>query len=232
MYCKYALGFVAFAALPYVHGATNATAQSLNKTNTNLIPNGSGPQLYYNGTGPVPSYDEVSPVPAPITPLNSTSALEDAFYAELFGISNGTSYTGDNCTQCIAGAQVMHLAAITLPVENFVNILIKICNAVPTVQNSIYAATCSAEYGSTQNTSIPFSSGGGGEGAYLAQLFAKMSLATNDMATYCYHNWEVCDRPQPIGIEESQYFSSKPSNASSAPSPSGSAATLHRQGPN
>ena len=222
MYFRYALGCITLAGLPSALGAANATAQSLNTTNTNLIPNAQGgPVLYYNGTGPVPGYDEVSPVPAPITPINSTSMLESAFYAELFAIANGTSYSGNNCTQCIAGAQVVHLAAISLPVQNFVSLLVNICNASPAVQSVIYAVTCEAEFGSTQNTSTPYSSGGGGVGAYYAQLFAKMSLATEDMATYCYWNFDVCDQPQPVGIEESLFFDKKPSNASTAPPPSG-----------
>ena len=51
--------------------------------------------------------------------------LEEAFYTELFAIANGTSFASDNCTQCVAGAEILHLAAITLPVESFTNILIK-----------------------------------------------------------------------------------------------------------
>ena len=231
MYFRYTLGCLTLAGLPLALGAPNATAQSLNTTNTNLIPNAQGgPVLYYNGTGPVPGYDEVSPDPAPITPINSTSMLESAFYAELFAIANGSSYSADNCTQCIAGAQVVHLAAITLPVQNFVSLLVDICNASPAVQSVIFSATCEAEYGSTQNTSIPYSSGGAGAGAYYAQLFAKMSLATEDMATYCYWNFDVCAQPQPVGIEESLYFDTKPSNASTAPPPSGMIlATQHEQ---
>ena len=107
-----------------VLGATNATAQALNTTNTNIIPNLSGPVLYYNGTGPVPAYEVVSPLPPAITPLNSSSMLEDAFFAEIYAVANTTTF-GNNCSQCIAGAEVMHLAAITLPVDNFVNILIR-----------------------------------------------------------------------------------------------------------
>jgi sphingomyelin phosphodiesterase len=113
---------LSYAAI--VRCATNATAEALNTTNTNLVPNLSGPVLYYNGTGPVPSYDVVSPSPAPITPINSSSMLEDMFYKELYAIANTTTF-GNNCSQCIAGAEVMHLAAITLPVSNFVNILIR-----------------------------------------------------------------------------------------------------------
>ena len=70
MYCYCLLSFAAVAVLPGAHGATSATPQALITTNTNLVPNGQGPVLYYNGTGPVPSYDEVSPDPTSITPTN------------------------------------------------------------------------------------------------------------------------------------------------------------------
>ena len=95
------------------------------------------------------------------------------------------------------------------------------CDAVPAIQDSIYAVSCSAQFGSMQNTSIPYSSGGAGTGAYQAQLFSKMNNASGDFQTYCYHNWDVCARPQPIGIEEDLYFSSKPAKAHTAPLASG-----------
>ena len=112
------------SSVALVHGASNVTAQALDTTDTNLIPNGAGPLLYYNGSGPVPSYDIVSPVPPPITPVTNNTVLENMFFAELYAVANTTTF-GDNCSQCIAGAEVMHLAAITLPVDNFVNILIR-----------------------------------------------------------------------------------------------------------
>lgn len=128
------------------YAAINSTAQALNTTETNLVPQApGGPTLYYNGSGPVPAYTEVTPDPIPITPLNrstiippaesrasetdscySTSALENVFYTELFAIANGTSFP-DNCSQCLAGAEVMHLAAVTLPVPNFVDLAIRMC---------------------------------------------------------------------------------------------------------
>ncbi|KAH0836040.1 sphingomyelin phosphodiesterase [Fonsecaea pedrosoi] len=216
--CACGVLFLGFASL--THATINSTAQALNTTDTNLIPNGNGPVLYYNGSGPVPSYELVSPIPPAITPVNSSSSLEDMFFVELFAIANTTTFS-NNCSQCVAGAELMHLAAITLPVDNFVNILIRICEAVPTVQNAIFADTCAAEYGSVQNTSIPYSSGGGATGAYYAQLFSKMSIVTGDMTYYCYFNWGVCPQPSTVGIDESLYFSPKPVNATKVPPPSG-----------
>ncbi|KAJ9602535.1 hypothetical protein H2200_013078 [Cladophialophora chaetospira] len=203
-----------------VLSAVNATSEALNKTNTNLVSNFNafanieGPVLYYNGTGPVPAYDVISPVPPPITPINSNSILETLFFNELYAVANTTTFS-DDCSKCIAGAEVLHLAAITLPVNNFVNVLIKM------FVEYIYADTCAGEYGATQGGSDPYSSGGGATGAYLAQLFSKMTIATGDMAYFCYFNWEVCPRPATIGIQESLYFSPKSANASTVPAPSG-----------
>lgn len=50
--------------------------------------------------------------------------LVDIFYKEIIGIANGTSIK-DNCSQCIAAAEVMHLAAITQPVSSFVDLAIR-----------------------------------------------------------------------------------------------------------
>ena len=61
---------LALVPAAFVHATTiKSTPEALNTSNTNIIPNGAGPVLYYNGTGPVPSYFETSPDPLPITPL-------------------------------------------------------------------------------------------------------------------------------------------------------------------
>src|ERR1700739_3542510 len=87
----------------------SSTSQPVDPELTNTIPQASGgPILYYNGSGPVPPYNETSPIPTPITPLNSTSMIEDYFFNEISGLMNGTSVT-DNCTQCIIGVELMHL---------------------------------------------------------------------------------------------------------------------------
>lgn len=124
MYLNNVYGFLLASFAAVVQSAANVTTQALNTTDTNLVPNGQGPVLWYNGSGPVPSYDLVSPVPPPITPINSSSILEDMFFTELFAIANTTTFS-NNCSQCVAGAELMHIAAITLPVDNFVNILIR-----------------------------------------------------------------------------------------------------------
>lgn len=55
----------------------------------------------------------------------STSAVIDAFFTELVGIANSSSLSS-NCSKCIAGAEVLHLAAITQPVSAFTELLIRV----------------------------------------------------------------------------------------------------------
>ena len=205
------VGVIAISGLlQNANAAVNSTSQALNPALTNLIPQAQGgPVLYYNGSGPVPPYNETSPIPAPITPLNSTSMIEDYFFNEISGLINGTSVT-DNCTQCIIGVELMHLAAITQPVQTVTNLLIRACEAIPAFYDTIYAATCYEEF-----------SGIGGIGPYWAQLFSKMSLETQDMQGFCYFLYGVCERPPTAEINEDLYFSPKPEAANVTPEPSG-----------
>lgn len=80
--------------------------------------------------------------------------------------------------------------------------------------------SCEAYFGTTPNTTYPYSSGAAGFGPYLAMVFSKMSIATGDMSSYCYNIWSTCDDPA-IGIDESQYFSPKPDSANTVPPASG-----------
>ncbi|MCJ1240001.1 hypothetical protein MMC14_008001 [Varicellaria rhodocarpa] len=185
----------------------NDTIPALNPQLTNTIPNNGGPTLYYNASGPVPPYDELSPVPKPFTPYTSVSALEEYFYDEIVGIISNQSIFNTSCLKCIAATEVMHLAAITQPVSTITDLLIRLCNLTGF---SIYAATCESEF-----------SGVGGLGPYWAQLFAKMSIATGDMQAWCSYQWDVCDAPPVIEINESLYFSPKPESANVVPEPSG-----------
>ena len=101
----------------------------------------------------------------------------------------------------------MHLAALTQPVSTVTNLLIQVCEATGF---SIYASSCYEEF-----------SGIGGLGPYWAQLFAKMSLATGDFQAFCAYQFDVCDPPANIEIDESLYFSPKPESANVRPEPSG-----------
>jgi hypothetical protein len=60
----------------------------------------------------------------------------------------------------------------------------------------------------------------GNIGPYYAQLFSKMNAATQDMQAFCWF-YDACPLPPVNPIEESQYFSPKPANATVAPPPSG-----------
>jgi sphingomyelin phosphodiesterase len=143
--------------------------------------------------------------------LHSTSQLEDAFFQEIVAIVNGTGFS-DNCTKCIAATEVVHLAAITQSVDTVTDLLIRACqaNAFPAYAAAAFASTCQSAY-----------LGVGGLGAYYAQLFAKMSLATGDFQAFCFYNYKVCTRPPVIKINETQWFTPKPASKMSAPSPSG-----------
>lgn len=120
------VGAVALSSLAlHAQATTNSTPQALNPQLTNIVPNApGGPTLYYNGSGPVPPYNETSPIPTPITPYNSTSMIEDAFFNEISGLVNGSSIT-NNCTQCLVGLELAHIVAITQPVETVVDLLIR-----------------------------------------------------------------------------------------------------------
>lgn len=130
-------------SLPYDRRATTPALNPLPEHNT--VPNGDGPRtfhiaepfspiiidrnpvIYYNGSGPVPNYQQLSPVPQPITPLKSESELQNAFLTEINAIYANGSYYNTSCSQCMATTEILHLAAVTLPVETFTNLLIDFC---------------------------------------------------------------------------------------------------------
>ncbi|KIV80215.1 hypothetical protein PV11_07731 [Exophiala sideris] len=180
---------------------------ALNPNHTNIIAS-DVITLFYNGTGPVPDYDETSPIPPPITPFTE-SQIEDSLLSELLAI-NSTSFYPDNCSKCLAATQLLHAAAISQPVSVFTNVLIKACNALPLVKSNIRASSCESEF-----------SGVASFGPYLAQMFAKMSLATWDMYTVCSIQYPLCEALSPMHIDESLYFDPKPEAAEIAPEPSG-----------
>ncbi|KAI9834412.1 MAG: hypothetical protein M1819_003023 [Sarea resinae] len=200
---------LAAVSLPSVVSArVSSTPQALNSTPYNLVPDVGGPTLYYNGSGPVPGYNVTSPVPAPLA-LASTSEIEDDFYNQIIAVSQDSNFA-TNCTKCIAATQILHLAALTQPVGTISDLLIRLCNSIPAFQSTIYAATCEAEF-----------LGVGGQGPYYAQLLAKMSLATGDFQAVCSYQFDVCDAPPVVEIDEGQWFAPKPANKTAAPAPSG-----------
>ncbi|KAK4937114.1 hypothetical protein LTR10_022166 [Elasticomyces elasticus] len=180
---------------------------ALNPNHTNIIAS-DVITLFYNGSGPVPGYDEKSPIPQPITPFTETQ-IENSLLSELLAI-NSTSFYPNDCSKCLAATQLLHSAAISQPVSVFTNILIKACNALPLVKSNIRASSCESEF-----------SGVASFGPYLAQMFAKMSLATGDMYTVCSIQYSLCEALPPMHIDESLYFDPKPESAEVAPEPSG-----------
>lgn len=201
------LVLVATLPLASAHGIRRNSQVALDPNLSNTIPNLSGPRLYYNGSGPTPNETTYSPLPDPL-PRLSQSQLADAFFEDIVAIVNGSDFAS-NCTKCLAGAEIMHLAAITQPVSVFVDILIRVCNKYKSAF-TLHAPTCEAQF-----------SGLGGTGPYHAQLLQKMSLATGDHAALCYSGFKVCPQPTTIAINETRYFSAKPASAEIAPPPSG-----------
>lgn len=116
----------------------------------------------------------------------------------------GNDFT-DDCTQCVAVFQVLHIAALVTPISTVTNLLIRRCVATGSSQSS-----CEAQFAGT-----------GGLGPFQAQLLAKMSMATGDMQAVCFFQSSVCERPAVIKINEDQWFSPKPSDKTVAPPPSG-----------
>ena len=48
-----------------------------------------------------------------------------------------------------------------------------------------------------------------------------MSLATGDMQAFCYYEFELCDAPPVVRINEDEWFTPKPANKTAAPPASG-----------
>ena len=131
--------------------------------------------------------------------------MEDDFYNQIIGIAQSPLYT--NCTKCITAAEIMHLAAITTSADTITNLLIRLCNKF---KLTTYADTCEREYSQPGLT-----------GPYLAQMFYKMNMETQDMQSFCAYYYDYCEAPPVISIDESKWFSPKPADKMMAPPPSG-----------
>jgi sphingomyelin phosphodiesterase len=177
--------------------------EALNPSPTNIIAQ-DVITLYYNGTGSVPAYDEVSPGPEPITPLTE-AAISKSVVSELLAILE-TPFYADSCSKCIATTQILHVTAISQSASVFTSTLIAACESAPVLRSQIRAASCQSQLSQY--------------GPYLAQLFAKMSLATGDMHHWCSVHYGFCEEALPILIDESLYFTPKPEAANVAPAPS------------
>jgi len=103
-------------------------------------------------------------VPPPLTPLNSSQAIEDSFFVELVAIAEDDGVFPSTCSKCVAGAELLHFAALTQPVATVTSLLIRVCNRFP---GPIFAASCEE-----------YLAGVGGLGPYFALLLARGSAAT------------------------------------------------------
>ena len=139
---------------------------------------------------------------------SSGAALEDAFFNDIVAVATGAIPGSTSCARCIAIFEIVHLAALTQSPTTITNLLIRICNLLHV---PVDAASCEAEY----------SANAGGLGPYLAQVFQKMSLGTQDVQAFCHYELSMCDVPPVIKIDESQWFSPKPADKLTAPQPSG-----------
>jgi len=135
--------------------------------------------------------------------MTSTTEIQDLIFTEIGAIE---STFPDACTKCIAFTEILHITALTQPPETITNLLVLACEAL---KFPLVASSCAEEF-----------SGSGGFGPYLAQLFAKMSQTTGDMQAWCYYQFNVCDAPPLIQINESDWFSPKPEGGV-PPQPSG-----------
>jgi sphingomyelin phosphodiesterase len=124
-------------------------------------------------------------------------------YAEIASINIGKIFP-DNCSTCLATTEILHIAALTQPVQTVVNLLIRVCNLTQPA-----GTDCNGTY-----------SGVGNNGPYLVQMYASMTSSTGDFAAWCHYSSSVCSQPPVIQINESQWFSPKPANLT-APPPSG-----------
>jgi len=115
----------------------------------------------------------------------------------------------DTCNQCIASLEVFHIASLILSQDAITEVLIAGCNAL-NLTSLVDHGTCESYF-----------SGTGGLGPYFAQLLQKMSLATGDMQAFCYYEFELCDAPPVVRINENDWFTPKPANKTVAPSASG-----------
>jgi sphingomyelin phosphodiesterase len=212
-----AVAFVSFLiSLLHLVRLSNATQVSLaglhqpdalNPSLVNLIANDTI-VLNYNGSGDVPGENEDSPRPHPLSPLSSPKLIEDAIFAEIIAtVENNGPLT--ECSKCIAVHQILHVTAISQPVDTITNILIRLCERfVEAPGISPYIHDCKRDFG--------------GLGPYYAMLFSQMSINTGDMPLFCASTapkGNACELPDDMQIDEGMYFNSKPRHALAAPEP-------------
>lgn len=159
-------------------------------------------------------------MPPPITPVTNAGVLADYFFKEIAAINSKSSiFAANNCTQCIATQEILHVAALTTTPEAFTKLLIRYCDLT---KFSIGSSSCHAEFAATPGSNATaYSSDAAGLGSYWAQLYAMMSEATQDFEYWCNFKFKQCAAPAVVEINEGHYFTPKPASAHIAPPPSG-----------
>jgi sphingomyelin phosphodiesterase len=211
------LNFLRLSDATQVSFAESYLPDALNPTLTNLIANDTV-VLNYNGSGEVLGENENSPKPHPLSPLPSPTLIEDAIFAEIIvTIASNGLFT--DCSKYIAVHQILHIAAVSQPVDTITNILVRLCERFAEAPGvSPYIDDCKRDFDEP-----------GGLGPYYAMLFSKMSVATRDMPLFCAStalDRNACELLDNMQIDEGMYFSPKPSRALVAPEPAGETLTV------
>jgi sphingomyelin phosphodiesterase len=142
----------------------------------------------------------------------SVEEIMDEMFVQIEAIMTGGGWMTD-CSKCISIAGVLHLAAVTQPVDAVTNLLVRACDTFSVIKDAV-----SSDFGDTCYEEL---AGIAGLGPYMVQLFSKMSMSTGDMQAYCYYKWDQCTAPTPVAINETQFFKPKPANRTIAPPSSG-----------
>jgi sphingomyelin phosphodiesterase len=174
--------------------------------------------LYYNGSGDVPGDNEGSSRPRPLSPLFSPKLIEDAIFAKIVAtVENNGPLT--ECSKCIAIYPILHVAAISQPVDTITNILIRLCERFAESPGiSPYINDCEQDF------FCP-----GGLGPHYAMLFSQMSIATGDMKFVCAltsPEGKAYELSDDMLTDEGMYFNPKPRHALAGSGPAGEKITV------
>jgi len=188
--------------LPFLFLTIHVTSFSTDNSNSTLPLRG-GPGLVYAGNYGVPPINSSSPLPEPLT----FNADQIATFAEqqIDGVIASKAFEG-NCSKCIASLEIIKFLSLSYPAQ-VPTVLQNLCKKYGFANNE----TCDLRYSSTVL------------GPYLAQIFARMSVSTDDMQLACAQQLGgFCPVPDPVPIDESKWFTKpKPPSADIAPVDSG-----------
>ena len=190
---------ISFSVLAFV---LQVVSYSTNNANSSLPLRG-GPGLVYAGNYGVPSINQSSSLPVPLQ-FNPTQIAAFA-QQQIEGIIASSAFEG-NCSKCIASLEVVKFLALSQP-DQVPSLIQSLCMKYKFADNT----TCQLKYSSTAL------------GPYLTQIFARMSVSTDDMQLACAQQLGgFCPVPKAVPIDESKWFSKpKPASANVSPPDSG-----------